>query len=325
VKRREFVTLLAAAAGSWPLAAYAQQRPLRRIGLLCGTKFDDRELAAVRQGLREAGYVEGRDISIEYRSAEGQYERLPALAAGLVELSLPVIIAVGGTATAVAAKSATSTVPIVFAVGGDPVKVGLVSSLNRPEGNVTGLAFLVTGLGSKRLELLHEMVPTAATTGFLTNPANPNTEAETNDVQSAARALGKNVRVLSAGNEREIEAAFAEFEQSGVKALMVASDAYFNSRRDQFVALAARHRLPVIHDLREFVVAGALMSYGTDRNDSYRLAGVYAGRVLNGERPSDLPVIQSTKVQLVLNLKTAVALGLNVPAKLLAFANEVIE
>jgi putative ABC transport system substrate-binding protein len=325
VKRREFVSLLVGAAGIWPVALRAQQRSPPRVGLLCGTKFDDQELEAVRQGLREAGYTEGKNVSIEYRSAEGQYDRLPALAAELVDLRLPLIVAIGGTATAVAAKGATKTVPIVFAVGGDPVKVGLVSSMNRPEGNVTGLAFLVTGLGAKRLELLREMVPTVGKFGYLANPANPNTNAESGDVEAAARALGRPVLVVSAANDKEIEAAFAQFEQAGVNALIVASDAFFNSRRKQFVTLAAMHRLPAIHDLREFVVAGALMSYGTDRNDSYRLAGVYAGRVLNGEKPSDLPVVQSTKLQLVLNLKTAKALGVEIPAKLLAVADEVIE
>jgi len=324
VKRREFVTLVVGAAGIWPGLLQAQPSP-RQIGLLCGTKFDDRELEAVRQGLREAGYVEGRNVAIEYKSAEGQYDRLPALAAELASRGQPVIVAIGGTATAVAAKRATSTVPIVFAVGGDPVKVGLVTSMNRPEGNVTGLAFLVTGLGAKRLELLHEMVPTTGRFGYLANPGNPNSESETADIQTAARALGRTVQVMSAGNEREIEAAFTQFDQLGVNALVVASDAYFNSRREQFVLLAARHRLPAIHDLREFVIAGALMSYGTDRIDSYRLAGVYAGRVLSGEKPSDLPVVQSTKLQLVLNLRTAKAMGLEVSAKLLALADEVIE
>jgi putative ABC transport system substrate-binding protein len=320
MRRREVIL----GAASWPLLASAQQQSVPVVGLLCGTRFDDREVGAVRQGLSEV-VVEGKNLAIEYRSAEGQYDRLPTLAADLVSRHVPVLIAIRGTATGLAAKAATATIPVVFAVVGDPVKVGLVHSLNRPGGNVTGLAFLVTALGAKRLELLHELVPTATSVGYLANPANPNMASETSDVLAAASAMGQKVLVENASSATDIDFAFGHFARQKINAVIVAADAFFNSRRDQFVALAAHHALPVIHDLREYVVAGALMSYGTDRTDSYRLAGVYAGRILMGERPGDLPVMQSTKLKFVINLKTAKALGLTIPPTLLARADEVIE
>ena len=323
MRRREIVAALLAA----PLvsSAHAQQPAIPVVGLLCGTRFDDREVAAVRQGLLEAGFQENKNIIIEYRSAEGQYDRLPALAGDLVDRRALVIIAIGGTATALAAKNATATIPTIFAVGGDPIKVGLVSRLNEPGGNVTGLAFLVTALGAKRLELLRELVPAATAIGYVSNPANPSTASETEDVLSAARSMGRQARIEHASSADDINAAFASFARHRTQAIIVAADAFFNSRREQFVALAAHHALPAIHDLREYVMAGALMSYGTNRNDSYRLAGVYAGRVLKGEKPGALPVMQSTKLELVFNLKTAKALGLTIPPTLLARADEVIE
>ena len=323
MRRREVIAALSVA--WWPGPASAQKQTVPVVGLLCGTHFDDREVGAVRQGLSEAGFVEGKNLAIEYRSAEGQYDRLPTLAADLVSSHVPVLIAIGGTATGLAAKAAIATIPVVFAVGGDPVKVGLVQNLNRPGGNVTGLAFLVNALGAKRLELLHEFVPTATSVGYLANPANPNTASEASDVLEAASAMGQKVLVENASSPTDIDLAFGNFAQQKINAVIVAADAFFNSRRDQFVALAARLALPVIHDLREYVAAGALMSYGTDRTDSYRLAGVYAGRILMGERPGDLPVMQSTKLKFVINLQTAKALGLSIPPTLLARADEVIE
>ncbi len=324
MRRREFMTLLGGTAVAWPLEALAQPA-MPIIGLLSGNRFDDRELAALRQGLNEVGYVEGRNVAIEYRSAEGQYDRLPPLAAALAARPVALIVAIGGTVSAVAAKAATATIPVVFSNGGDPVKAGLVPSLNRPGANVTGVSFFVTTLGAKRLELLRELVPSGTATGFLANQGNPNVDAETADVQTAARALGQQIEVRSASDDREIDAAFAWFARQKVNAVIVAADAFFLSRRNQVAALSVRHVLPTMCDVREHAVAGSLMSYGTDRIDAYRQAGVYAGKVLKGERPADLPVMQSTKFELVVNLRTAKALGLAVPGTLLALADEVIE
>ena len=326
ISRRQIIgTMLGGAAAGWPLGARAQAPALPVIGLLSGTPYDDRELGAIRKGLGETGYVEGRNVTIVYRSAEGQYDRLPALAAELVRLKVAVILAVGGTASAVAAKAATATIPIAFANGGDPVKVGLVPSLNRPGGNVTGVSFFVTTLGAKRLEVLRELAPTAAAIGFLVNPTNPNIAAEADDVQEAARALNLQLHVENATNDQDIDAAFASFGRRRVGAVILAADAYFLSRRAQLAALAARHALPAMYAVREHAVAGGLVSYGTDRNDAYRLGGVYAGKLLKGEKAADLPVTQSTKFELVINLKTAKALGLNVSPTLVARADEVIE
>jgi putative tryptophan/tyrosine transport system substrate-binding protein len=324
IGRREFITLLGGGA-AWPLAARAQQPALPVIGLLGGTDVEDPQLSAIRQGLNEAGYSEGRNVAIEYRWAEGHYERLPAFAADLARRQVAVIVAIQGTAPALAAKAATATIPIVFSTGGDPVKLGLVSSLNRPGGNVTGVSFLVNALGAKRLELLRTLVPTATVIGFLVNPANPNAEPEIKDMQEAARTLGLQIHIRNASSEQDIDAALSAFVEQRVNALITAADAFFLSRRDQLTRLAARYAIPAIYHVREIAAAGGLMSYGTSIADAYRLAGLYAGRILKGEKPAELPVMQSAKFEMVVNLKTAKALGLDVPLSLQLAADEVIE
>lgn len=325
MKRREFITLVGGAAAAVPFPARAQQSGMPVVGILCGTRFDQGELAAVRRGLSEAGYVEGTNVNIEYRSAEGDYTRLPGLARELAERRVALILAIGGAVSAIEAKAATSTVPIVFSNGGDPVRLGLVTSMNRPSANVTGVSFFVVTLGAKRLALLRELVPTATTVGYLANPANASVEAETADVEKAARSLQLPLRVKSAKSDSELETALASFAQERTSGVVVGSDAFFLSRRDQLASLALKHALPLICDVREHALAGALISYGTDRTDAYRQGGVYAGRILKGARPADLPVMQSTKFELVVNTKTAKALGLTVPSPLLTAADEVIE
>jgi len=324
VRRREFIGLIGGAAALAPFAARAQQA-MPVIGVLSGTNHEDRLIGAVKQGLSEAGYAEGRNIPFEYRFAEGQFDKLPALAADLVRREVAVIVAMQSATAPRAAKAATSSIPIVFSIGGDPVKLGLVASLNRPGGNVTGATFLVNTLGPKRLELLREMVPAGSNIGVLVNPKNPASGPETSDLQAAAKTLGVQIHLQNASSAAQIDAAFPAFAAQKVRAVTFAADAVFNARRDQIIALAARHALPTMYFYREFAVAGGLMSYGGHDTDAYRLAGGYAGRILKGEKPEDLPVQQSTRVELVVNLKTAKALGVELPPTLVARADEVIE
>jgi putative ABC transport system substrate-binding protein len=308
-----------------PAAACAQPASAPVIGLLSGTNREPRQIESIQQGLKEAGFAEGRNVALEYRWAQGRFERLPELAADLVRRQVAVILAMQSATAPLAAKAATATIPIVFSIGGDPVKLGLVSSLSKPGGNVTGATFLVNALGAKRLELLRDVVPAGALIGVLVNPKNPSAASETQDLQAAARALGQRVLVQNAGNDSEIDAAFANFVQQRVNAVTFAADAVFNSRRSHLIALSTRHMLPTMYFIRDFADAGGLMSYGGSPDDAYRLAGVYAGRILRGENPGNLPVQQSTKVELLINLKAARALRMTIPPVLLARADEVIE
>jgi putative ABC transport system substrate-binding protein len=325
VKRRKFLTLVGGAAATWPIAARAQQGAMPVIGYLNNgsPESDTHRLTGVRRGLNQTGYVEGRNLVIEYRWAANQADRLPALAA-MVRLQATVIVA-AGLLPSLAAKSATTSIPIVFAVGADPVQLGLVASLNRPGGNVTGFNSFIGELGSKGLAVLHELVPNVATVGFLENPNNLTFELTTRDVLAAAAVVGLNIQILKASTDREIDAAFASLVRARIGALLVGGDPFFNSRFEQISALAARHAIPTMCPLREFAVAGGLISYGPSVTEQYRQVGLYAGRILKGERPADLPVQEPTKFELVLNLKTARALGLEIPLTLLARADEVIE
>jgi putative ABC transport system substrate-binding protein len=325
IKRREFITLLGGAA-AWPVAARAQQPAMPVIGYLSARSPEDTAhlVPAFRQGLGEGGFVEGQNVTIEYRWALGQVDRLPALAAELAGRPVTILVTTGGESAALAAKAATSTIPIVFSMG-DPVKAGLAASYNRPGGNATGINILSDTLEPKRLGLLRELVPQAVTIGFLLNPNFPSAESQSKDVQEAARAIGLQIHVLRANTDREIEAAFETIAQHRIAAVAVAASPFFDTRRDKLVALAARHSVPTIYQFREFVAAGGLVSYGIDPIDAYRQVGVYAGRILKGAKPADLPVLQPTKFELVINLKTAKALGLDVPLHLQQLADEVIE
>jgi putative ABC transport system substrate-binding protein len=327
MKRREFITLLGGAAVAWPLTARAQQARMPMVGFLGGgsPQSDAFRVAAIRQGLKEAGYVEGRNVAFEYRGAEDHNERLPDLAADLVRRGVAVIVSMSGNTSAVAAKSATATIPVVFAIGGDPIKLGLVASLNRPGGNITGVSFLTNTLVAKQFEVLHETVPKTALIGFLLNPTNQNAEPDTKNVLVAAELVGQKMAIVEAQTDSELEAAFATLVQQRTGALVVEADPFFVNRSSKLVELTARQKVPAIYFLREFVVAGGLMSYGTSITEAFRLAGLYAGRILKGEKPADLPVQQSTKVELVINLKTAKALDLTVPPQIVARADEVIE
>jgi len=327
VRRRNFITLLGGAAMAWQLAARAQQQAMPVIGYLESRSPDTQadRLRAFRQGLKDTGYVEGENVRIEYRWAENQVDRLPMLAAELVRQRVNVIATTGGELVALAAKAATMTIPIVFGVSQDPVPFGLVASHSRPGGNATGVNFLVTELGSKQLGLLHELIPAAARVGLLVNPKSPTTERAVRDVTVAAPAIGLQVDVVQASDSREIESAFGTLVHNKADALLVGPDPFFASRRLQLAILAARNALPVVYNVREYAEAGGLMSYGTNVRDAYRQISVYVGRILKGTKPADLPVLQSTKFELVINLSTARALGIEVPPNLLARADEVIE
>src|SRR5262245_45279383 len=325
MRRRDFITLLGGAAAALPLPALAQQK-LPVIGFLNSGSPGafGHFVSAFRQGLGEVGYVEHRNVGIEYRWAEGRVDQLPALARELVRAQVAVICA-GGPPSAVAAKAATTTIPIVFTSGEDPVKLGLVASYNRPGGNVTGVALLIDVLGAKRLGLLREIVPAATLIAVLLNPTWPTFDTQLQDVQEAARAVGQQIHVLHANTEREIDAAFDTVKEVRASAMMVGPSTFFTVRRDQIVGLAARDALPTIYGQREFMAAGGLMSYGTSFTDAYRQAGVYSGKILGGARPAELPVVQSAKFELLINLKVAKSLGLTIPAGVLAIADEVIE
>jgi putative ABC transport system substrate-binding protein len=326
VKRREFITLLGGAAAAWPLAARAQQPAMPVIGFLGSSSPADRTrlVTAFLQGVRETGYVEGQNVAIEYRWAQDQYDRLPDLAADLVRRQVTVI-ATHDTPSAIVAKAATTTIPIIFASGGDPVKLGLVASLNRPGGNVTGVSFVSAALGGKCLGLLHELLPGAVRVGVLVDPNFPLTESVVSDVEAAASSIKKQIQVLEARTGRDIDMAFARLAQKPIDALLVGLGPFLLNRRVQIVTLATYHRVPAIYPRREAAEAGGLMSYGTSLTDAYRQTGIYTGRILKGEKPGDLPVMQSTKFEFVINLNTAKAFGLSFPPGLLAIADEVIE
>ena len=325
MRRREFITLISGTAVAWSLPAHAQQSATPVIGFLSSTFSNVPVIGEFRGGLDEKGYVEGQNVTIVYRWAEGQYERLPALAEDLIHQRPAVIVASGSTAPAVAAAAATSTIPIVFVTGGDPVAAGLVASLNRPGRNVTGITFIFSMLVPKRLELLHELVPKAATIGALVNPNYPEANFQRRELRQAAEKVSQPILIEDASTSREIDAAFVVFAERKIDALLVANDPFFESRRDQFASLAVRHAVPAIYSGRAYVEAGGLISYGPSLAEGFRLAGTYTGRILRGEKPSDLPVQQPTKFELVINLKTAKALGITVPVSLLGRADEVIE
>jgi ABC-type uncharacterized transport system substrate-binding protein len=326
MRRRQFISLLGGAT-AWPLAVHAQQPAITTVGYLSTRSPSEAKYVtdAFTRGLNETGYIEGRNLAIEFRWAELQYDRLPTLASDLVRRQVAVIAAVGGAHSGLAAKAVTSTIPIVFVSAGDPITFGLVASMNRPDGNVTGINMITVELAPKRLALLHELVPAPAAIAMLANPTSPYFGPETKDVIGSARALGRQVQVLNAATPQEIDAAFAILVQQRAGALIVSGDPFFDSQRDKLVALSARHAIPAIYQWREFPDIGGLMSYGTSITDAYRQAGIYTGRVLKGTKPADLPVLQPTKFELVINLKTAKALALTLPQTLQVAADEVIE
>ncbi len=326
--RRKFITLLGGAAAAWPLAARAQQPAMPVVGLLSGRSPKDSgaNVIAFQRGLGELGYFDGQNVEIDFRWALGHYDQLPALAVDLVRRKVTVIVATGGGVTSTrAAMAATSSIPIIFVSGGDPIDLGLVESLNKPGGNLTGVTFFLGALEAKRLELLHELLPKATLIGALVNPTFPASKTRLEDAQAAAQALGKKLVVVHASTEGELKTAFTTLTQQRVEALDIIADPFLVGHAEQIVALAARNALPTISPLREFAVAGGVVSYGTSITEAHRLAGVYAGRILKGAKPADLPVQQPTKFELVINLKTAKALGLEIPPTLLARADEVIE
>jgi putative ABC transport system substrate-binding protein len=326
LKRREFITLLSGAA-AWPVGGHAQQTTLPVLGLLSSVAFNTRrdQVAGFHRGLQEAGYVQGKSVAIEYRSANNQLDLLPRLTADLITRQAAVIVTIGGDVVARAAKAATATIPIVFVIGSDPVQLGLVASLNRPGGNATGISFQVFTTNAKRLELLSELVPDAAVIGFLVNPNNPTTEAAIADARQAAQKLGKTLVVAKAAVESDLDSGFTHFARNSVQAVIVAPDPFYLARREQILALVGRHALPTIYPFREFANLGGLITYGASLSEAYHEAGVYAGRILKGDRASDLPVKQLDKFELVINLFAAKALGLRVPLTLQVAADEVIE
>jgi putative ABC transport system substrate-binding protein len=328
MRRRAFIKVLGGLAATWPLATQAQQSAMPVIGYLSARSPDNSAdiIAAFRQGLTEAGFTDGQNVSIESRFADGHFDRLPELAADLVSRKVSVLVAAGGTVTVVKAKPVVpTTTPIIFTMGGDPVKLGVVASLNRPGDNITGIAFLVNGLASKQLELLHRLVPATGAIGFLVNPIDPNAETDVKDAQDASASLGLKLVIGSASTESEIDTSFSNIAQQHIGALFVDAEPFLLDHRKKIIALANQAKLPIVSQFRLFAVDGGLASYGTSLTDANRLLGGYTGRVLKGEKPADLPVMQSTKFDFVINLKTAKALGLNVPPTLLAIADEVIE